>query len=391
MPRRNFHNIAAVRDAARRRLPLPVWDFLEGGAEDEYTLRRNTAAFDLFHLNPRTLLDVSNIDLTTRVLGQSVSMPLMLAPTGASGLWRPAGEAAAARAAAEAGIFYGLSTGSTLSLEDVASVGAGPRMFQLYAFKDQSINEALIERSRDAGFQALCLTIDAAAGAGNRERDTRNGMSPGQRMSLRSLASIALHPSWAFGAWLGGGTRLGSIESLMPKGPHSLQDVRAFLMKEMTTSMTWKDAEKIAASWHGPFAVKGAMSVEDARNAVAIGANAIIVSNHGGRQLDGVSSTIEALPAILDEVGDAAEVILDSGVRRGSHIVKALALGAKAVMVGRPYLYGLAANGEDGVRTVIDIFRAELKKTMALAGATRIDELDASFVHPAMASREARL
>ena len=353
---------------------------LEGGAEDEHTLARNTDAFDDYRLRPRVLVDVSTIDLTTQVLGQRISMPLMFSPTGAAGSWHPDAEIAVASAAGEAGLYYGLSTASTRSMEHVAAAGNGPKLFQLYAFKDHAVNLELIQRSKRAGYNALCVTVDTAVGPGNRERDTRNGMNPGASYSLSSILSVLGHPRWALNMWRHGGRRLEMVESMMPPGRHSLQDVRRFLGQTMTSSMTWKDAARIAADWGGPFAIKGIMTAEDAVQAVDCGATAIIISNHGGRQVDGVWAPIDVLPEIVDAVGGRAELIVDGGIRRGTHIIKALALGATAVMTGRPYIYGLAAGGKEGVDHVIDILRRELKLNMGLIGAPSVAQLDPSFV-----------
>jgi L-lactate dehydrogenase (cytochrome) len=374
------HNIEDVRRIACRRLPLPLRDLLEGGAEDESTLSRNTSAFDDIRLRPRVLVDVSDIDLTTEVLGQRLSMPLMFSPTGASGSWHPDAEIAVARSAGEAGIFYSLSTASTKSLEEVALASSGPKLFQLYAFKDHDVNRELIRRSRQAGYNALCVTVDTAVGPGNRERDTRNGMSPGTTYSLKSILSVLSHPRWGINMLRHGGSRLEMVESMMPPGRHSLQDVRRFLGQTMTSSMTWMDAERIAADWGGKFAIKGIMTAEDARRAVDCGATAIIISNHGGRQLDGVAAPIEVLPWIVDAVGTRAELIVDGGIRRGTHIIKALGLGAKAVMTGRPYIYGLAAGGKPGVDRVVEIIRRELTLNMGLLGASSVTQLDSGYV-----------
>lgn len=373
-------NVMDLRNIARRRLPLPMWDMLEGGAEDEVTLARNTSAFDDFVLHTKSLVDVADIDLTSQLFGQDVGMPLMLAPAGAAGLWHPDAELAVAKAAADAGVFMGVSTGATKTLDDIGDAAPGLKMFQLYALKDQAINTQLMERCRAKGYSALCLTVDAAAGPGNRERDARNGFNPGSRLSLRSMMSIAVHPRWAFNTLTKGGNKLATVESLMPPGRYSLQDVRKFLGQRMTMSMTWADAERLAQEWNGPFAIKGILTPEDAKRAVAAGATTIMISNHGGRQMDGVPATIKALPAIADAIGNDADIVIDSGIRRGTHVLKCLALGAKAAMIGRPYLYGLAAGGEKGVAKALDIFRSEIRLNMALMGVTKISDITPDLV-----------
>ena len=380
------HNVADVRRLALPRLPLPVREFLEGGAEDEVTLRRNTAAFDDLALNPRTLVDVSEIDLSTHVLGQEVSLPVIIAPTGATGVFHPDAEIAVARAAAEAGTLYGLSTNSTRSIEEVGAATAGPKMFQLYVFKDRGLSREIIDRARAAGFAALCLTVDNAVN-GNRERDVRTGIDAEASLRLGSVVSVLAHPRWLVNNARRRGAVPGNFTGRAPELPGPLwgaltaeKAARRVVGRYLTATMTWADAAELVDHWKGPFAVKGVMTVEDARAAVDIGASAVIVSNHGGRQMEGVPATVEALPAIAEALGDRLEILLDGGVRRGTHVLKAIALGAKAVMIGRPYIYGVTAGGQAGVAKVLSIFRAELTRDCQLLGITSLGEVGPELV-----------
>ena len=375
------HNVADVRRLALPRLPLPVRDFLEGGAEDETTLRRNTAAFDDLALHPRALIDVTEIDLSTRVLGQELSMPVIIAPTGATGIFHPDAEIAVARAAAAAGTLYSLSTNSTRTIEEVGAATAGPKMFQLYVFHDRGLSREIIDRARAAGFDALCLTVDVPV-LGNRERDVRTGIAPEARMSLRSILSVLAHPRWLVSNARGRGAVPGNFAPAAPELPGPLRGVltgedaaRRLVSQYLSPSVTWADAAELVRHWSGPFAVKGVMTVADANAAVDIGATAVVVSNHGGRQMADAPAAIEALPAIAEAAGDRLEVLLDGGVRRGTHVLKALALGANAVMIGRPYLYGVTAGGEAGVARVLAIFRDELTRDCQLLGAPSLAEI----------------
>ncbi len=371
------HSIHDLRELARRRLPEPVFHYLDGGAEDETTVRNNTSAFDEIKLLPRCLVDVSRVSTGTRVLGQDVQWPLICSPTGASRLYHPDGELAVARAAAEAGVMYGLSVAGTHSLEAVAATGGGPKMFQILAFKDRDITRELIQRCKRAGYPALCLTVDAAA-RGKRERELRSGMGVPPRMSLGTLCGFAVRPRWFVGQ-----ARRGSLSM-----PHLADRARGkgliahsrFLGEQLDPSVSWKDVREMIDLWGGPFAIKGILHPDDARRAADVGATAVIVSNHGGRQLDGAAASIEVLPQIVEAVAPRIEVILDGGIRRGVHILKALALGATACSVGRPYLFGLAAGGEEGVKTALNILRTELVRAMQLSACTDIGTIDADMI-----------
>src|SRR5579872_142799 len=347
------HNIADLRERARRRLPAPIFRFLDNGAETGVTARGNTAAFDKLKLIPRCLVDVSQVNTSTRILGQDIAWPVFCSPTGGSRFFHPQGERAVARAAAKAGTLYGLSTGSTLTIEEVGTASDGPKLFQLYFCRDRDFTRTLIQRARRSDYRALCVTVDTPVG-GNCESVARDGfLNPWHRWPPRTVIGFARHPIWALQR-LGMGMRwLANFPG--PDGkPAPIHDLH------LDPSITWKDISDVADLWGGPLALKGVMSAEDARRAADVGVTAVIVSNHGGMQLDGAAAAIEALPEIVRAVGDRVEVILDGGVRRGVHVLKALACGAKACSIGRPYLYGMAAGGEAGVAKALEILRTEL-------------------------------
>jgi L-lactate dehydrogenase (cytochrome) len=372
------HNIEDLRAVARRKLPAPMFHYIDGAADDETTLRRNTAAFDDVALVPRYLVDVGEIDTTTRVMGADVSLPLMLAPTGMSRLFHRDGELAVAAAAAEAGVFYALSTVATQSIEAVAGVNSGPKLFQLYILRDRGLNAEFIARCRDAGYQGLCLTVDVPI-AGNRERDLRTGMSLPPRFGVRGIAELLAKPGWLWGHLTSPRLELANVADRAGLAGGATTLAR-YINSQFDRTVTWEDAAQMIAQWGGPFAIKGILSGEDAIRAADAGATAVIVSNHGGRQLDGAPGTLDCLREVVDAVGDRVEVILDGGIRRGTHVLKALALGARACMVGRPYLYGLAAGGAPGVGRALDLLRAEIERDLALLGCRRVDEVHAGHV-----------
>ncbi|MFQ5634555.1 MAG: alpha-hydroxy acid oxidase [Gammaproteobacteria bacterium] len=372
-------NVRDVRDRAGAVLPAPVLGYLEGGADDEYTLERNLAAFRDFELLPRFLVDVGETDLATHVLGVDLDFPVLLAPTGMSRLFHPEAELAVARAAASSGTMYCLSTVATESIESVAAVSNGAKMYQVYVFRDRGLNTEFVRRCKEAGYDAMCLTVDVPVG-GNRERDHRTGMALPPRFGWRSKLSFATHPTWSLGQLGGPAFDLPNVSRQFAGKEAGLAERLGFLFSQFDATVTWSDAERLIAEWDGPFAIKGILSADDARRAVSIGATAVIVSNHGGRQLDTVPATMDCLTAIVDTVGDQAEVIVDGGIRRGTDVLKALAIGAKACMIGRPYVYGLATAGEAGVAHVLDIFRTEIDRDLALIGCRRPGELDRDFV-----------
>ena len=374
-------NIEDLRRAAKRRLPRAVFDYIDGGAEDEWTLRANSLAFEAVTFRPRCAVAVPSCDLRTVVLGTSLPMPLILAPVGSCRLMYPRGEEAAARAAGSAGIICTLSTLSGCRLEDVANAAlGGPVWYQLYLLGGRDCALAAIERARKAGFSALVVTIDTPV-AGFRERDLRNGakelLSGKLGAMLPFVNQLLIKPGW-LAAFLSDGGLMKFENVVIPgKGPMPYADVTAALEQSV---VTWEDLKWIRAAWNGPIVIKGIHTREDARRAVDGGASALVVSNHGGRQLDRVAPSLEILPEIVASVGDRVEILLDGGVRRGSDIVKALCLGARAVLIGRAYAYGLGAAGNAGVARAIEILHTDLIRTLKLLGCASVAELDQSFV-----------
>jgi L-lactate dehydrogenase (cytochrome) len=374
-----------LRPMARRRLPRAVFDYLDGGAEGEVTLRENCRAFEDVTFRPRHAVALAECDLRTRALGLDLSLPLMLAPVGYSRLMHPGGEVAAARAAGRAGTAYILSTVSGHKLEDVKAASASPVLYQLYLMGGRAASEAAIERARVAGFAGLVVTIDTAV-AGIRERDHRNGMkelvAPGLLDKVPFLPEILSHPGWLVGFLRDGGIRPLPNVVIPGQGPMPLLDVAAALA---SSTVTWADLEWIRAAWRGPIVVKGVLTADDARRAADEGAAAISVSNHGGRQLDGAPATLEALPEVAAAVEGRIPVLLDGGIRRGADVLKALALGATATMGGRAPIFGLAVAGEQGVRHVLELIRQEIETGLALLGCTEPQQVGRSHVAPAVA------
>ncbi len=373
-------NIGDLRSLARRRLPKVVFDYLDGGAEGEVTLQENRRAFDVVTFRPRHAVTVPHCDLRARVLGFDLSFPALLAPIGYSRLMHPGGEVVAARAAGMAGTVYILSTISGHRLEDVKAASSGPVWYQLYLTGGREAAAAAIERARVAGFSALVVTIDAPV-AGMRERDFRNGtkelLSGNLMAKIPFLPQLLARPAWLTSFLLDGGVpKLPNI--VIPgRGPMPLIDVSAALAR---TAVAWEDLRWIRGTWPGPIIIKGVLTGDDARRAIDEGAVAVVVSNHGGRQLDCVPASLKALPEVVTAVNGRAEVLLDGGIRRGSDIIKAICLGARAVLVGRAYAYGLAAAGEAGVARALEILRADLERTLKLLGCTSISALDRSYV-----------
>lgn len=373
-------NIGDLRRIAKRRLPRSVFDYLDGGAEAEVTLAENCRAFQDVTFRPRSAVAVGDCNLKTRVLGHELSIPAMLAPVGYSRLMHPEGEVAAARAAGEAGTGYILSSISGHKLEDVKTGSRGPVFYQLYLLGGREAAEGALDRARRAGFAALVITVDTPV-AGMRERDPRNGMKELLGGSLFSkipfVPNILAHPGWLASFLMDGGVpKLENI--IIPgKGPMELIDVGAALARAV---VTWEDLRWIRELWTGPIVVKGLLTGDDARRAVDEGAAAVVVSNHGGRQLDSVSPTVRALPEVVAAVKGQVEVLMDGGVRRGSDIVKAICLGARAVLIGRAYAYGLAAAGQAGVNRALEILRSDVERTVRLLGCPSVSALDRSYV-----------
>src|SRR6476469_9193209 len=373
-------NIADLRRIAQRRVPKAVFDYLDGGAEDEITLGENTRAFRDILFRPRQAVAFGQCGLSVKVLGTEISFPAMLAPVGYSRMMHPGGEVAAARAAGAAGTGYILSTISGHKLENVKAATSGPAWYQLYLVGGREAAEGAIERARNAGFSALVITVDTAV-AGMRERDPRNGMKELLSGSLFSkipfVPQILSRPAWLASFLIDGGVP--DLENIVVpgQGPMPLIDVTASLGK---SAVTWADLGWIRESWNGLIVIKGVLIAEDARRAADEGAAAIVVSNHGARQLDHVLPTVRALPEIVAAVGQQIEILMDGGIRRGSDIVKALCLGAHAVLIGRAYGYGLAAGGEAGVARAIQILRNDVERTMRLLGCGSVGELNRSYI-----------
>jgi L-lactate dehydrogenase (cytochrome) len=367
-------SIEDLRTCARRRLPKAVFDFIDGGAHDEVSLRANRQDFERLSVVPKVLTDVSKRDASTTLLGEPISMPLVVAPTGLAGLLARKGELAEARAAEAAGIPFCLSQMAAASIEEVDQATKRPFWFQSYLLKDRRINEALLDRAAKAGCPVLVITVDTKA-QGPRERDIRNGFTVPPRVTWRNALDVARRLHWIGGVALGPRVTFANLaDSVVGRG--DIISIARFAAEQYDFSMDWSHFEWCRAKWKGKLAIKGILTVEDAQRATHHGVDAIIVSNHGGRQLDGAPSPLAVLPDIVDAVGDRVEIILDGGVRRGVDVLKALALGAKACMAGRPFLYGLAAGGERGVGKAIELFRGEIDNNLALLGRPVARELD---------------
>jgi L-lactate dehydrogenase (cytochrome) len=373
-------NVEDLRNLARRRLPKMVFDYLDGGAEAEVTLRENCRAFESVTFRPRQAVAVPACDLLTRVLGIDVSFPALLAPVGYSRLMHPGGEVAAARAAGAAGTAYILSTISGHRLEDVKAGSSGAVCYQLYLLGGREAAEGAIERARVAGYSALVVTVDTPV-AGMRERDFRNGVTELLGESLFAkipfLPQILARPGWLMDFFLDGGLPQLPNVVIPGQGAMPLQDVSTSLARG---AVTWEDLNWIRDCWPGPIVIKGVLTGDDARRALDEGAVAVVVSNHGGRQLDGVPATLRVLPEIVSAVDGRAQVLMDGGIRRGSDIVKAICLGARAVLIGRAYAYGLAAAGEAGVARALEILRADVERTLRLLGCPSAAALDSSYI-----------
>jgi len=372
-------NIEDLRKIARRKLPKPLFNYIDGGADDETNVCGNSHAFDSVRLVPEYLIDVAKIDPSTKVLGREISMPLFLAPTGMTRLFHHDGETAVAKAAAAAGTYYSLSTVGSTSIEDVAAACEGPKCFQIYVMKDRSLTREFIQRCKDANYDSLTLTVDIPV-AGNRERELRYGFSMPPRLNLAGIAGFAARPGWVYRALTHPKAILANVAHKIPAGSSQSTSLIEYVASQFDPSVTWNDLEWMISEWGGPFAIKGLLSPADARKAVDHGVSAILVSNHGGRQLDGALSAFDALGPIVDEVGGECEIICDGGIRRGTHVLKALARGATACSMGRPYLYGLAAAGQAGVSKAVELLRAEIVRGMGLIGCRKISEISEKHI-----------
>jgi L-lactate dehydrogenase (cytochrome) len=373
-----LNNVDDMRRQAKRRLPLPVFNYLDGGADDEWSLKRNTSAFENYELLPSYLNNVEQIDLTASVLGSKLDMPLILSPTGMSRLFHHEKEPAVARAAEKAGAMYSLSTMATCTIEEIGALSSGPKMFQIYILKDRELTREFVQRCKDSKYEALCLTVDTAV-AGNRERDLVSGFTLPPRLTLKSLWSFASHPYWTMHLPVNPGFRLTNVVHRVDSiGPKGTMGIIQYVNEQFDRTVTWEDVAWLVEQWDGPFVIKGIQTADDARKCVEVGASAIMISNHGGRQLDSSPAPVDCVAPIRDAVGDALELIVDGGIKRGTHILKALALGADACSIGRSYLYALACGGQKGVEHVLELLRNELERDMGLMGCTQLSQLDTS-------------
>ena len=376
---KDCYNFDDFRKLAKKKLPSPIFHYIDGGSDDELPLKRNTEAFNSYDLIPSVLSDVSSVDMSTTVLGEKIDFHLFTSATAMHRLYHHQGERASAKAVEKVGTIFGLSTMSTVSIEEIATINKGPKLFQLYIHKDRGLTDNLLERCKKAGFTSMCLTVDTVV-AGNRERDRRTGFTTPPKLTLGSLLSFALHPGWTINNLIHEKFKLANIIHMTQKGTSIEKSVIDYINEQFDPAMSWKDAEYCVKKWNGPFALKGVMSVEDAKKAIDIGCTAIMVSNHGGRQLDGSRAPFDQLAEIVDAVGDKIEVILDGGVRRGTHVLKALCLGAKACSFGKGYLFALAAGGQKGVEKILENMKTEINRDMKLMGCKNLKELNGSKI-----------
>jgi L-lactate dehydrogenase (cytochrome) len=367
------NNVADFRLMARRRLPGPIFHYIDGGADDEVTYRRNTEAYERCDLVPNVLAGVESIDMSVTVMGQKIDMPLFCAPTALQRLFHHDGERAVAKAAEKFGTMFGISSLGTISIEAVSTIKT-PKLFQLYFHKDRGLTNSMIERCVAANFDVLALTVDTITG-GNRERDLRTGFTSPPRLTLKSLLSFAMHPRWAANYFMREKFELPQLKDYVKEGSSISVSVGDYFSTMLDQSMNWQDAEDVRKKWGKQFCLKGIMSIADAKRAVDIGATGIMVSNHGGRQLDGSRSPFDQLAEIVNAVGDRIDVICDGGITRGTHVLKALSVGAKACSGGRFYLYALAAAGQAGVERALGNLRAEIERDMKLMGCQSVDQL----------------
>ena len=372
---KDCHNFGDFRKLAKLKLPSPIFHYIDGAADDEITYARNTSAFDDVDLVPNVLRGVENVDLSTTIFGKKLDLPFYLSPTALQRLFHYDGERAVGKAAKKFNTMFGVSALATVSVEEISSLIDTPKMFQFYFHKDRGLNTSCLERAKAAKFDVMALTVDTITG-GNRERDLRTGFTSPPKLTLASLFSFATKPMWGINYLTKGKFELPHIQDHLEAGTSTNTSIGNYFSTMLDQSMNWKDAEKLCAQWGGHFALKGVMSVEDAKRAVDIGCTGIMVSNHGGRQLDGSRSPFDQLPAIADAVGGKIEIILDGGIRRGTHVLKALSLGATACSFGKGFLFALGAGGQRGVEQILTRMRDEIRRDMILLGCKSIKELN---------------
>jgi L-lactate dehydrogenase (cytochrome) len=370
---RDCHNFHDFRELARRRLPSPIFDYIDGGADDEVTLRQNTASFERCDLVPNILRGVETLDISVRVMGQKLAMPVYCSPTALQRLFHHQGEKAVGAAAAKFGTMFGVSSLGTVSVEELRKTYPTPQAYQFYFHKDRGLNDAMLQRAKAAGVDVMMLTVDSITG-GNRERDLRTGFSIPFRLTLAGMLQFAIKPRWAIDYLTHEKFKLPQLDEHIDMGGGAISIGRYFT-EMLDPSMNWDDVAKMVRNWNGQFCLKGVMSVADAKRAAEIGCTGIVLSNHGGRQLDGSRTPFDQLAEVVDAVGDKIDVLMDGGVQRATHVLKALSLGAKAVGVGRFYLFPLAAAGQAGVERALGLMRAEIERGMKLMGCTSIAQL----------------
>ena len=373
------YNFNDFRKLAKKKLPSPIFHYIDGGSDDEKTLKRNTLSFDDCDLVPNILASVGKPDLSTSIFGRKIDMPIFLSPSAMQRLYHPEGDKASAKAAANFGTFYSMSSMANNTIEEISNISSGPKLFQLYVHKDKSITDDLIDRCKRSNFDGMCLTVDTLV-AGNREKDHRTGFTTPPKLTMNSLLSFAMRPAWVFNYLTGKKFELANVAKKTDKGTNISKSVIEYINEQYDPAMNWKDAEYCVKKWGKPFALKGVMSVDDAKRAIDIGCTAIMVSNHGGRQLDGSRSPFDQIKAISDAVGDKLEIILDGGVRRGTHVLKALAAGAKACSFGKMFLFSLAAGGQQGVEHLLQNMHDEIHRNMVLMGCKNLGELNSSKI-----------
>ncbi|GHA18458.1 alpha-hydroxy-acid oxidizing enzyme [Devosia pacifica] len=367
------HNFRDFRRMAKQRLPGPIFNYIDGAADDETTYRRNTEAFERVDLVPNILRGVTDIDMSVTIMGQKLAMPVYCSPTALQRLFHHEGERAVAAAAAKFGTMFGVSSLGTVSLEEARAISSGPQVYQFYFHKDRGLNREMMSRAKQAGIEAMMLTVDSITG-GNRERDKRTGFSIPFRLNAKGIAQFAMRPMWALDYFTHESFKLPQLDSHVDMGKGTMS-ISKYFTEMLDPTLSWADVEEMVADWGGQFCLKGVMSADDARKAADIGCTAIVLSNHGGRQLDGSRTGFEQLAEIVDAVGDRVDVIMDGGVQRGTHVLKALSLGAKAVGLGRYYLFPLAAAGQKGVERALGNMRTELERDMRLMGVSNVSQL----------------